>query len=157
MSDQKSRKEYLRDYHKKWYVAVMKKRRAQWFADNGPCVDCGSSESLEVDHVDPSTKVNHLVWSWSEKRRVAELEKCQVRCHKCHKKKSVRECFERGVFGMFKKKVVDGTVWCKRCEKHLSVGSFNRDKYTATGYYAVCKVCRKKYPSRVPKSCAAVA
>lgn len=65
--------------------------RAEWLDANGPCVDCGSSERLEVDHVDPATKITHNVWSWTEKRRLAELAKCVVRCHDCHLAKTSRE------------------------------------------------------------------
>lgn len=60
------------------------KRRADWFAENGPCVDCGSWEDLRLDHVDASTKVDHRVFSWSEARRLLELAKCVVRCQPCH-------------------------------------------------------------------------
>lgn len=81
------RKKYMREYQLNWIRA----RRDKWLADNGPCVDCGSNINLEVDHVDPSMKVDHKVWSWSEDRRVGELDKCEVRCRECHKKKTKRE------------------------------------------------------------------
>lgn len=68
---------------------VWQERRAAWFAANGPCVDCQSWESLELDHVDPNTKVSHRVWSWANARRLAELSKCVARCHRCHRKKTV--------------------------------------------------------------------
>jgi hypothetical protein len=67
------------------------RRRAEWIADNGPCIDCLSREGLEVDHADASTKVTHRIWSWSKARRDAELAKCVVRCNSCHKKKTVAE------------------------------------------------------------------
>jgi hypothetical protein len=59
-------------------------RRHLWFAENGPC-SCGSWEDLQVHHIDPSTKVDHKVWSWSEARRYAELSKCVPKCRPCHK------------------------------------------------------------------------
>jgi hypothetical protein len=68
------------------------RRRAEWFAANGPCVDCGSWEALQVDHVDPATKVEHRIWSWSRDKREAELEKCVPRCQPCHARKSATEC-----------------------------------------------------------------
>lgn len=79
--------ELQRKYQREWY----KKRRNAWLDKNGPCVDCGTTEHLEVDHVDPLTKVNHSIWSWSEHRRLEELKKCVVRCHSCHKRKSAGE------------------------------------------------------------------
>lgn len=73
-----------REYMRRW----MANRRFEWLSRNGPCVDCGSWTDLEVDHVDPSAKVDHKVWSWSEPRRLAELAKCVVRCQTCHLRKT---------------------------------------------------------------------
>jgi len=73
-----------------YQVAWAKRRRDEWFAENGPCVDCGSWDDLRLDHVDASLKVDHKLWSWSAERRAAELEKCVARCHPCHVKKTVR-------------------------------------------------------------------
>lgn len=65
----------------------MRMRRDDWFRTAGPCVDCGSTEYLEIDHNNPAQKVSHRVWSWSEARRSAELAKCSVRCRPCHQKR----------------------------------------------------------------------
>jgi len=80
-------KDQQREYQNAW----LQKRRQNWIDANGPCVDCGSTEDLEVDHVNTSTKVDHKVWSWREDRRLAELAKCVVRCHDCHVIKSSTE------------------------------------------------------------------
>lgn len=73
-------------------------RRAQWIAEHGPCAECGASEDLEVDHVDPTTKDPalrgrraHAIWGWREGRRIPELAKCQALCHACHAAKSAEE------------------------------------------------------------------
>lgn|SRR6266403_1409240 len=79
------------EYQKSWFRRVVKKRRYDWLSEHGPCVDCGSWKELETDHVDPAKKIEHRVWTWSEKRRTEELKKCVVRCHKCHQKKTIRE------------------------------------------------------------------
>jgi 5-methylcytosine-specific restriction endonuclease McrA len=71
--------------------AWMQRRRRSWLAANGPCVRCGSTEHLEVDHWDPASKVDHRVWSWSESRLFAELAKCQVLCRACHQRKTADE------------------------------------------------------------------
>ena len=71
-----------------------RKTRAEWFAANGPCIDCESWDNLEVDHIDPATKHPMLhrrsdrVWHWGVVRRSAELAKCVVRCKPCHKAKT---------------------------------------------------------------------
>jgi hypothetical protein len=64
----------------------MKRRRQQWFDNNGPCSLCGSSEKLELHHRNPTEKVSHNVWSWADARRLAELAKCDVVCWSCHHK-----------------------------------------------------------------------
>jgi len=70
-------------YQREWCA---KKRAA--FMDGKACVVCGSTQSLEVDHIDPSEKVSHRIWTWSAFRRDAELAKCQVLCNGCHKIKT---------------------------------------------------------------------
>lgn len=70
----------------RWYAA-----RNAWLAEHGPCVKCGSTERLELDHKDPATKIDHKVWTWSPTRRDVELAKCQVLCFICHRLKTNEE------------------------------------------------------------------
>jgi 5-methylcytosine-specific restriction endonuclease McrA len=65
--------------------------RAEWIAANGPCVRCGSSLDLEVDHIDPSQKETGDFWAISAVWRAAELAKCQVLCKRCHLAKTISE------------------------------------------------------------------
>lgn len=70
--------------------------RAQWIAEHGPCQQCGSTENLEIDHIDPKTKnpvlqykigqtsAKQKIWNLDKKRRELELAKCQVLCKPCH-------------------------------------------------------------------------
>lgn len=67
------------EYQRKW----MQKRRQEFFA-NKSCKNCGSVKDLQLHHRDPSKKEGHQIWSWSEKRRLRELEKCDVVCKSCH-------------------------------------------------------------------------
>lgn len=75
-----------REFQRLW----MAKRRSDWIAQNGPCVTCGSSENLEVDHIDPKTKCMspRAIWSRRAEDRMAELAKCQVLCRGCHSAKT---------------------------------------------------------------------
>lgn len=73
--------ERQRAFQRNWVA----RRRASWLAENGPCVGCGATDHLEVDHVYPEQKVDHRVWSWSDERRQEELAKCRVLCRDCHK------------------------------------------------------------------------
>lgn len=72
-----------RAYQLKWMHARRRQRLAGLI-----CVRCGSSEDIEIDHIDPSKKVSHRIWSWKEKRYQAEIKKCQPLCGACHKAKT---------------------------------------------------------------------
>ena len=76
-------REKQKAYQREWKA----RRRADWFRGK-ECARCGSTEGLELDHVDPRQKVNHKVWSWSSEKRGAELAKCQALCGPCHKAKT---------------------------------------------------------------------
>lgn len=62
----------------------------------GTCVECGTAEDLELDHIEPATKTLDLarMWSVARDRYLAELSKCQLLCSPHHREKSRRE---RGV------------------------------------------------------------
>ena len=78
-----------REYQKNWLA----KRRADWITAHGPCVNCGSYEDLEVDHIDPATKTLYPreIWSARAEIRIAELAKYQVLCRTCHYAKTGSE------------------------------------------------------------------
>lgn len=56
----------------------------------GVCVNCGATNSLEFDHVDPSTKIMTIARASarSESFFWEEVRKCQLLCTDCHKEKS---------------------------------------------------------------------
>lgn len=81
-----------REYQKLWIA----RRRTEFFADK-VCVDCGSTERLELDHRDPTEKVSHKIWSWSDARREAEQAKCDIRCRMCHIERHASERRRHGV------------------------------------------------------------
>ena len=62
-----------------------------------PCVDCGESDPivLEFDHRDENTKLmsinkmRTMRYSWNT--ILAEIEKCDVRCANCHRRRTARQ------------------------------------------------------------------
>ena len=79
----------LKEAQARFYINVVRKRREAWMLENGPCRECKAWDCLELDHIDPATKVAHNIWSWSDDRRIKELAKCQPLCYTCHKAKTL--------------------------------------------------------------------
>lgn len=82
--------EEQRNYQRAW----MARRRQEWIESKGGICDrCGTTENLEVGHIDPSLKTMQPsgLWSRSLAVREKELENCQVLCSECHKKKTISE------------------------------------------------------------------
>src|SRR6266699_1400197 len=73
----------LRRYHK---------RRAAIIADlGGRCIECGATEHLEIDHIEPSKKrvrLNQRLSGLSAEKLKEEVAKCQLLCTACHKEKT---------------------------------------------------------------------
>lgn len=84
-------------YMRKYMRDRMVRRRTQAIKQlGGKCVNCGSIENLEFDHVnqdpDPRTRRGRgSIWTFSEERFQAELAKCQLLCRDCHKQKTLNE------------------------------------------------------------------
>lgn len=70
------------------------KKKAFAYLQSHPCVDCGETDPLvlEFDHRDPSTKVDVVsnlcknYHNWNKVQQ--EIDKCDIRCANCHKKKT---------------------------------------------------------------------
>jgi len=81
---------YMREYMLKRYH----KRRSESIEKlGGKCVVCGSTENLEIDHIDRTTKTMNIsgLWSANIVRYEAELKLCQLLCEEHHKQKTRRE------------------------------------------------------------------
>ena len=113
----------------------VKRKREKWFKINGPCIICGSSEGLQVDHIDPSEKVDHRVWFWSSGRRDIELEKCQVLCMECHKKKTHLQ--------LAKVPPSEDLAWCGVCKDFIPREDFWKNRSRWNGVSSNCKLHRK--------------
>lgn len=77
-------------------------RFALYYLQLHPCVDCGETDVLvlEFDHKDPGTKtysISDLIRRASALTRIKnEIDKCDVRCANCHRRRHAKERFLRG-------------------------------------------------------------
>lgn len=59
---------------------------------SNPCLDCGETDPvvLEFDHIDPNSKEGDIskLRRSSLKRVKKEIQKCEVRCANCHRRKT---------------------------------------------------------------------
>jgi hypothetical protein len=114
--------EKKREYQRNWYF----KKRIEWIERNGPC-KCGSWCDLEIDHIDPKTKISSKIWSWSEDRRNVELAKCQVLCYDCHLYKTIesrRSNPDHGTIAKYKHKSFP--CKCDKCKEANAEYESNR-------------------------------
>lgn len=80
----------MNDYMKNRWI----KRRAEAIEFlGGKCVECGATEALEFDHIDPSTKVMTIARASSRNAEffMNEVRKCQLLCEVHHKEKTRKE------------------------------------------------------------------
>lgn len=96
------------------------------------CVNCGSKEDLEFDHIDPNTKSFNIssMWSVSPERREKELKKCQLLCRNCHDEKTfgeIRRSRKHGTHAMYKR----GKCRCEVCRDFFE--SYRREWRRKTG------------------------
>jgi hypothetical protein len=70
------------------YMVERRKKRREFVIDflGGECVRCGTTDRLEIDHIDRTTKVEGIanMLSHSMENLLVELEKCQLLCHALH-------------------------------------------------------------------------
>ena len=113
--------EEKREYQRNW----MKKRRENLINNLGnKCSICESQDRLEFHHKDPSIKsfsINSKL-SYNEKELEEELNKCELLCFECHKKKHIR-------------KIIHGTTTAYgygcRCDDCRKANTVRRAEYRA--------------------------
>jgi hypothetical protein len=91
--------ERRRLFNRDWYA----RRRNEFFKDK-VCAWCGSTERMELHHLDKATKEGHCIWSWVKERREAEIAKCIVLCLHCHRGFHARErrkSLEHGTYNAY--------------------------------------------------------
>ena len=81
---------YMNLYMKNRYT----KRRAEVVTRlGGICKQCGTTDNLELDHVDPTSKFKTIAKLSSASNVIfeAEITKCQLLCKDCHLEKTITE------------------------------------------------------------------
>lgn len=135
--------EYMREYMNRYRA----KRRAATIAQLGSkCCKCGSSDNLQFDHIDPTSREWLIsdMFAMPKARLQSELAKCQLLCQPCHNLKTLSD------LGQKPRRGNHGTVGsyrycrpsCDACRKAVSNAMA---KYRLTHQ-------RKKYPkSSIPR------
>lgn len=103
-------------YHREYYY---KRRKKITDYLGGSCVECGATEDLHIDHIDPEQKSFNISRNvtLSNPAVLAELDKCQLLCREHHEAKTARENtgFEHGtVYGFMKMKCLCAPCRAKR-------------------------------------------
>jgi len=73
--------------------SIRRSKKREWFKavkTNLSCIKCGENRIICLDfhHRDPNEKEGNLsfiIYSWSKKRILAEIAKCDVLCANCHR------------------------------------------------------------------------
>ena len=82
--------EQKREYHNNRHKKVMKLIIQHL---GGKCVNCGSVENLQIDHIDRTTKLFNVstgVQNYSMEKVWTEVRKCQLLCKICHRQKGIK-------------------------------------------------------------------
>ena len=91
-----NRQYYLDKARKRNYEVRIHLRKYIWnYLTNSPCVDCGEKDPvvLEFDHIrDKLMDISKLIQNVSSLERLKdEINKCQVRCANCHRRKTAKD------------------------------------------------------------------
>jgi hypothetical protein len=126
---------------------------------NKPCAICKNQYehyNMQIDHIDPNTKLYDVCQLKSRKVEIlqAELDKCQILCALCHRRKSIEEQQDDKYSAprpeppkrqeLFYDPITN-TKECGICHEILDGELFRPDKKTKTGLNTYCKECFNEY------------
>lgn len=128
---------------------------------NVPCSICKSiypEYNMHFDHINPKNKQRNIsqLKSASVERLMAEIDKCQVLCALCHRRKSI---LEQRTGRYSKRKIVKKKKMffdslkkeCSCCGEILEFEHFCKSSRSASGYQSWCKHCTNEFKKRKRK------
>ena len=92
--DREKQLEYLNKYNKSYQKTRYQNKKAEFILYlGGKCASCGSTENLQFDHIEPSSKSFSIMSKWKLplEEIKSELDKCQLLCSKCHLQKTAKD------------------------------------------------------------------
>lgn len=126
---------------------------------NHPCAICGKLRGLynmQIDHINPSTKLYDVcrLKSFKIETLQDELDKCQVLCALCHRRKSIIEQ-QNDQYSVSRPKPnkrkklfhdsVSNTKECGNCFVIKDGSLFSKDERSISGLFTYCKECFNEY------------
>ena len=118
----------------KLYMRKYRENKRKYIKEKfgGKCTVCGSTESLEFDHIERSTKVEAIASLLTHKKETLEneLNKCQLLCKECHYIKSI-ECGDLPVAVHGSHQMYKRGCRCNICV--IFVKNYRKEYYIKTG------------------------
>jgi len=85
----------VRRYERQQRARSVNRRFVDSYLQQHPCADCGEHDIrvLEFDHVRGKKldSISEMIYQASFSRLSSELQKCEVRCANCHRRKTARQ------------------------------------------------------------------
>lgn len=118
-------------YHREYYRDKRRPKALAFLGDK--CVQCGSTEDLQFDHIKPEDKSFNIKDNLtpSNEKVQEELKKCQLLCKACHIEKTAKENsgFSHGtIYGWMK-----ANCSCNECENAKKLWHEKRNKQRRVG------------------------
>lgn len=123
-----------------------------------PCTICQqkySSYNMQLDHKNPNDKYKNVsqLKNFKVDTLLLEIQKCQVLCALCHRRKTIWEQRFK-LYPSSRPKttkikplsdVTNNIKECGRCRQHLSFEMFHKHNKTKDGFNSWCKDCLNEY------------
>jgi hypothetical protein len=107
----------------------------------GVCVQCGSAQNLQFDHIDPATKSFIIATNLLRRLDILlrEVEKCQLLCVQCHLGKTASERSKHTPQGHGVINTYNKGCRCAQCREantlwHRTYKVKSRNKYGSIGF-----------------------